>query len=247
MGRGSSQRQVEEAIKYASIRYKRKLHTENEIFDKEIDAFCNYNESSRIALELHNIESRAYELYRTIIDIEREELHIEDQYKIGNYNDLQECLQRWNSKDASDNFNAERFYDENNSILDDLINKWKLAKEKRIIVTANAGYGKTHYMCATAERLSKEMNTYLLFGSKFTAGKEFAEQLIELMNIGNKTLADLNDKAKNSNENAIIIIDAINEGADNLFWQRAIRLICSDYNKFENIKFILLFEKMNLM
>lgn len=243
LGRGSSQRQVEEAIKYASIRYKRKLHTENEIFDKEIDAFCNYNESSRIALELHNIESRAYELYRTIIDIEREELHIEDQYKIGNYNDLQECLQRWNSKDASDNFNAERFYDENNSILDDLINKWKLAKEKRIIVTANAGYGKTHYMCATAERLSKEMNTYLLFGSKFTAGKEFAEQLIELMNIGNKTLADLNDKAKNSNENAIIIIDAINEGADNLFWQRAIRLICSDYNKFENIKFIFTFRE----
>ena len=38
-------------------------------------------------------------------------------------------------------------------------------------------------------------------------------------------------------------IDAINEGADNLFWQRAIRLICSDYNKFENIKFIFTFRE----
>lgn len=243
LGRGSSQRQVEEAIKYASIRYIRKLHTENEIFDKEIDAFCNYNESCQITLKLHNIESQAYELYRTIIDSESEELPEEERYKIGDYDYLQECIQRWNSKDNSDNFNAKRFYDENNSILNDLINKWKLAKEKRIIVTANAGYGKTHHMCATAERLSKEMNTYLLFGSKFTAGKEFAEQLIKLMNIGNKTLADLNDKAKNSNENAIIIIDAINEGADNLFWQRAIRLICSDYNKLENIKFIFTFRE----
>jgi hypothetical protein len=176
-----------------------------------IDAFSNYNESSRIALELYNIESQAYKLYRTIIDSESKKLHIEDQYKIGNYNDLQKCLQRWNSKDNSDNFNAKRFYNENNTVLDSLIKKWYLSKEKRIIVTANAGYGKTHYMCATAERLSKEMNTYLLFGSKFTASKEFAKQLIELMNIGNKTLADLNDKAKNSNENAIIIIDAIND------------------------------------
>ena len=243
LGRGSSQRQVDEAIKYASIRYKRELHIDNEMFDKEIDAFCNYNESCQIKLKLHNIESRAYELYRTIIDIESEELSIEEQYKIGDYNYLQECLQRWNGKDTSDNFNAKRFYDENSSILSGLINKWKLAKEKRIIVTANAGYGKTHYMCATAERLSKEMNTYLLFGSKFTIGKEFAEQLIELMNIGNKTLSDLNDKAKNSNENAIIIIDAINEGADNLFWQRAVRFICSDYNKFENIKFIFTFRE----
>lgn len=243
LGRGASQRQVYEATKYASIRYKRELHIDNEVFDKEIDAFSNYNESCQITSKLHNIESQAYELYRTIIDSESEELPEEEQYKIGDYDYLQECLQRWNGKDNSDNFNAKRFYDENNTVLDSLIKKWYLSKEKRIIVTANAGYGKTHYMCATAERLSKEMNTYLLFGSKFTASKEFAEQLIELMNIGNKTLADLNDKAKSLNENAIIIIDAINEGADNAFWQRAVRLICSDYNNYENIKFIFTFRE----
>lgn len=48
------------------------------------------------------------------------------------------------------------------------------------------------------------------------------------MNIGNKTLADLDDKAKKSNENAIIIIDAINEGADNIFWKRALMTISNE-------------------
>lgn len=33
--------------------------------------------------------------------------------------------------------------------------------------------GKTHYMCATAQRLSQRMNVYLLFGSRFNTIEDF--------------------------------------------------------------------------
>ena len=236
LGRGTSQKQVEEAVRYASIRYNRDLHIRDINFDEKINAFCNYDEISQITSKLKNIESQAYNLY---IDSENEDL----QYKKGNYGDLKKYLRIWNSKDTSNNFDAKRFYEGNYDTLEDLIYKWELGRRNRMIVTANAGYGKTHYMCATAERLSKKMNTYLLFGSKFIVGKKFSEQLIEMMGLGNKTLEELNDKAKCLNENAIIIIDAINEGADNAFWQIAVNSINNEYEKFQNIKFIFTFRE----
>lgn len=231
LGRGTCQKQIKEAVNYASIRYKRELHVGNNEFDEIINAICDRNKITQITLKLQNIESQAYNVYHDAI--QKESL-----YQIGDYDNLPQCLQRWNNYKNNPNF-----YNENYTKLSKLLKDCEIAKKKRIIVTANAGYGKTHYMCATAERLSKKMNTYLLFGSKFTASKEFSEQLIEMMNIGNKTLADLDDKAKKSNENAIIIIDAINEGADNIFWKRALMTISNEYDKFENIKFMLTFRK----
>ena len=58
-----------------------------------------------------------------------------------------------------------------------LIERNKLANTSVFLLKGNAGMGKTHYLCATAERLCKEMNVYLLFGSQFVENLEFESQL----------------------------------------------------------------------
>lgn len=234
LGRGTSQRQVADAVLYASIRYNRDLHIANSYFDKEIDIFSSYKRREEIQSKLKDIETKSLKLYG-------EEAKTNTDYKIGEYNKLPIYMRSGDSKDQSVDFKAKNFYNTNYPQLSKLIDQWNLTKEKRIVITANAGYGKTHYMCAIAERLSKNKNVYLLFGSRFTGDKEFQKQLQEMMHIGDHTLIELNHKMKDRHEITVIIIDAINEGADDAFWQRAKNIIENDYNLFENIKFIITF------
>ena len=77
--------------------------------------------------------------------------------------------------------------------------------------------GKTHYVCATAERLCKDMNVYLLFGSRFTEALDFETQLCEMMCLKGNDIKRLNNEMLIENTNALIIIDALNEGATESF------------------------------
>ena len=53
------------------------------------------------------------------------------------------------------------------------------------MINAEAGMGKTHYMCATAQRLSQRMNVYLLFGSRFNTIEDFDLQLVRMSGMKN--------------------------------------------------------------
>ena len=114
---------------------------------------------------------------------------------------------------------------------------------KVLLINAEAGMGKTHYMCAIAQRLSQRMNVYLLFGSKFDQQEDFELQFLKMSNLSNKSLTDLDEAMQQQNSNALFIVDAINEGATNVFWNTALKSLDSIISGLNNIRVIVTYRK----
>lgn len=239
LGRGSSQRQVEKAISYVALRYNRELHVSDDRLDKDIDLFANL-QIENIEDELHNIEK----------DVLKDSLKIDENnsikdcltnYKKGDFYGLYKQLKRLKGefveRDMSDE--TKSFFKNEFPKLHPLIEIHGKANESIKILKGNAGMGKTHYLCATAERLCKDMNVYLLFGSRFVENRDFESQLYELMGIGGYDLQKLNDKMQQENANALIMIDALNEGATENFWNEAISFMEQLLKKCKHIKLII--------
>ena len=86
--------------------------------------------------------------------------------KKGYYEDLLEKLYDWRNEHEEKEFTSFtlKFFKGPFSELPTLIEQWKRSKNQMVLFRGKAGMGKTHYVCATAERLCKKMNVYLLFG-----------------------------------------------------------------------------------
>lgn len=237
LGRGTSQRQVANSIKFAALRYNKMLHVAHKNFDNKLDRFCKIDEELRLTEELRELEES---IFNTLRGIELKTDLIK--YTKGDYDSLPVLIGDIRRKvdgriDNQQDIDLEELYKK----IKYLLPEWHASKENRLVIMGNAGMGKTHYVCATAERLSEDMNVYLLFGSMFSAVLDFQEQLTSFMKIGNKSLSDLNEKMNEINENALIIIDAINEGATDAFWSRAIKWIDGNTDSLVRIKFIITF------
>ena len=233
-GRGASQRQVEKALSYASLRYNKNLHVENKPLNEEVKLFALREKRVEIEKELLRIELDAIKSFRT--DLAK--------YRKGDYESLFGIMKEWrtnnpdNSKWTSD---EKIFFEKAYTELQSNIDKWGRSKKQIVVFRGNAGMGKTHYVCDTAKRLCESMNVYLLFGSRFTGSKEFEVQLYEMMGISGKGLEALNDQMVIENSNALIIIDALNEGATDGFWQMAMRRMCCLLKKCDRLKLMVTF------
>ena len=52
--------------------------------------------------------------------------------------------------------------------LQDVQDKEMLSKRRLLYITGDAGYGKTHHLCHITNKLCKEVNIYLFFGTEFS-------------------------------------------------------------------------------
>lgn len=235
-GRGTSQRQVEKAVGYVALRYNRNLHVGNSGFDEEVNMFALRQYRLCKEKDIKEIE------YKAIISFGKE-LVI---YRKGDYDMLFTMLRIW----RNNNPNSERwspdikdFYRDEYPKLQPLINKWRLGKNQIVLAKGKAGMGKTHYVCATAERLCKEMNVYLLFGSRFSEDQDFESQLCSMMGIGENALQKLNDKMMEEESNALIIIDALNEGATENFWNVAMKRMETLLKQYDRLKLLITYRE----
>ena len=231
-GRGTSQRQVEKAVGYAALRYNRNLHVGNSDFDEEVNMFALRQYRLDKEKDVKKIE------YKAIISFGKELV----KYRKGDYDILFTMLRIW----RNNNPNSERwspdikdFYRDEYPKLQLLIDKWRLGKNQIVLAKGKAGMGKTHYVCATAERLCKEMNVYLLFGSRFSEDQDFESQLCSMMGIGENALQKLNGKMMEENSNALIIIDALNEGATENFWNVAMKRMETLLKLYDRLKLLI--------
>lgn len=231
-GRGTSQRQVEKAVGYAALRYNRNLHIGNSGFDEEVNMFALRQYRLYKEKVIKEIE------YKAIISFGKELV----KYRKGDYDMLFTMLRIW----RNNNPNSERwspdikdFYRYEYPKLQPLIDKWRLGKNQIVLAKGKAGMGKTHYVCATAERLCKEMNVYLLFGSRFSEDQDFESQLCSMMGIGENALQKLNGKMMEENSNALIIIDALNEGATENFWNVAMKRMETLLKLYDRLKLLI--------
>ena len=237
-GRGTSQRQVEKAIGYAALRYNRDLHVGNAKMDEALDLFALRLSRVNVEKELKQIESDALTYHFDFSDILQG-------YQRGYYEDLLEKLYDWQNEHEEKEFTSFtlKFFQDPFSKLPTLIEQWKRSKNQMVLFRGKAGMGKTHYVCATAERLCKKMNVYLLFGSRFSENQDFETQLYSMMGIGENALQKLNDKMKEEESNALIIIDALNEGATESFWNVAMKRMETLLKQNDRLKLLITYRE----
>lgn len=241
LGRGTSQRQVNKAIGYASLRYNPDLHVANTEIDYKIDLFAVREVQTALFDRLAKIENRALSIayIRTRLS----------NYHNGDYAGLYYQLENIRvGYDEDNNGNSkkgypEKFFQEEFPLLGSDIEHIHYCQSKLLMVNAEAGMGKTHYMCATAQRLSQRMNVYLLFGSRFNSQEDFEPQLTRMAGMENKSLKDLDEAMEEQHSNALIIIDAINEGATSEIWNMALKDLELKVNELRNLRVIITYRK----
>ena len=239
LGRGSSQRQINNAIEYAALRYNADLHVANKELDDKIDLFAVKEVQNVLYERLFKQESAALSIDYLLKHLPK--------YKRGEYENLYYYLEdiyvNYDKDEADQKEYITKFFQEELPRLEDDIKRMHYCQKKILMINAEAGMGKTHYMCATAQRLSQRMNVYLLFGSRFNTIEDFDLQLVRMSGMKNKSLEDLDDAMEEQHSNALIIIDAINEGATNVFWNTALRSLESKINELRNLRVIVTYRK----
>lgn len=235
LGRGKCQQQVQNAIRYASLRYNDELHIPNTGLDQAIDVFARKEARDKMVKRIIDTENHAMSF-----EAISKKLPPQNQIKKLSYRHLYYLISRiyTNLSKEDKPIVLDKFFDDEYFVLQDFVDF--LAEHENIKVLyigADAGMGKTHYMCATANRLVRYMNVYLLFGSKFTSG-DFDSQLLNMMGIDGKSLQELDEKMIRQNQNALIIIDAINEGATDIFWKQALNNLTNEIDSLSNIRLI---------
>jgi hypothetical protein len=99
----------------------------------------------------------------------------------------------------------------------------RLASANFMILSGDAGTGKTHLLCDIAkQRLSKGLPTVLLMGQRFTGSNTPWSQALQQMDLAelavDEFIGALEAAAQAANCRALFLIDAINEGAGRLIW-----------------------------
>ncbi|PZM84741.1 MAG: hypothetical protein DKT66_08950 [Candidatus Melainabacteria bacterium] len=100
----------------------------------------------------------------------------------------------------------------------------EVTEYKALLITGQAGSGKTHILCDFAkQRVNAGLPTVLLYGEQFKdedPWQQICTQL-QLSNIGaDELLLALESAGQARQERALIIIDGLNEGAGKTLWQK---------------------------
>ena len=233
-GRGKSQRQVANAIKLAGNRYNPKLHQDNSSISGQLNNFINTKEYTSLIKKYNYLKDWFTSSKRSFYT---ETLPIIKLYK--NKDEYGDLWPFFDLAENSDKYDEKKFYEEYLPIYQNLNDQLCDYYKKVIILRGNAGCGKTHFLCHEAEKLSDQINVYLLFGSQFTPSKGIVDQICDLLQFERNGLFLLDDKMKQNNSDALLIIDALNEGADDIYWKQQLLVLYRTLKKFNNIKLIL--------
>ena len=112
-----------------------------------------------------------------------------------------------------------------------IYNEYNYYGKQFLIIKGKAGTGKTHSICHFIQKEQYRSNVYLLFGTDFNATDDIRKQICTLLGLpSNNGLKELSMQLEEWNSGAVIIIDALNEGANDNFWKHELRILF-DYLK----------------
>nr|MDO8085681.1 hypothetical protein [Candidatus Sigynarchaeum springense] len=122
-------------------------------------------------------------------------------------------------------------------------NELSLANSRELLITGEAGVGKTHFFCDIVKRREKEgLLSILLFGGQFSFGEPW-KQICELLGgvPKNQTdlLVNLSLSAEISGKPVIIFIDALNETSPRRTWVLFLARFLLEARAFKNVKICL--------
>ena len=99
----------------------------------------------------------------------------------------------------------------------------EIENESLMIISGDAGMGKTHLLCDVAKRRVKEsLPTVLLMGQRFTTTDDPWSQVLSHLGLNRVSIEEfvgaLEEAAQNAGHRALFMIDAINEGQGRTIW-----------------------------
>lgn len=241
-GRRKSQSQIYDAIKLAGNRYNPILHQDISNFSAKLYNFINKDGYEKVKEECERLKKWFLSPQRSFKDKVQRILEQNEEYKRESTSFKEEYDELWSFFELSENSNKidkRNFYEDKLPIYQNFYEKINDYHKKVIIVSGNTGCGKTHFLCHEAEKLCKQINVYLLFGSQFTAPEGIISQICNLLHFDGTSLLLLDDKMKQNNSIALLIIDALNEGAEDSYWEKQLPVLYETVKNCRNIKLIL--------
>lgn len=167
---------------------------------------------------IHDINEQCYEFQGLISEAERK-----DEETSGKKHDEYSSKYRTESNDLhrllNSTYEIRKFLNSDSS---------KCSNNPFLLLTGEAGTGKTHLLCAIAEeRLKNNFPTFLFLAEEINTQDPWKSILKEVGAAGSADdfLKDLNEFASRKKVRALIIIDAINEAPLRVLWERLIKSI----------------------
>ena len=128
------------------------------------------------------------------------------------------------------------------NLRDWMINYYSLSYEKFLLITGEAGIGKTHTIVDFAKRrLKTGGKSVVLFGDRFNGNEELWERILKQLSLSrdfskDEFLEALNIWGRITQKPVIIFIDALNETKPFGYWSKYLKIIIEDIKKYEWLK-----------
>lgn len=219
----------EEAILKAGNRYMPDLHTPNPTYLQIVHDFVTRN--------VYEIRSRRIKDIETnVLNWSTVRLYDDKIYQEGDYSQLCRAAEVWTLSKNNSTYREQLA--SASRMLKDYYEKYRLSESCFLYVTGVAGTGKTHLSCSVVRDLLKTHNAYLLFGSMFNNQEDCFTQLLVNLGFDVERLEQLNNSCRLKNENAVVIIDALNEGAGDQYWKTNLGILLKKLAPYGYIKLI---------
>lgn len=119
----------------------------------------------------------------------------------------------------------------------------EIINQPYLVIKGDGGIGKSHLLADHAKKLQKKGHIIFLFlGQHFSSKEHPFKQIFEFIEYkGNSDdfLFEINNRAKKSKKNAVILIDALNEGQGKYFWKEYIIDFLMKIKKYPHISLVM--------
>lgn len=246
-GIGTCIKAAEKSLQKMSSRYCKELHVEDDDFDEFVRLFCGLG----VKEEQDKLHSHFISWYQTLPQGYKEfcdnYTHFKH-YLNTNIRDKDfywdiECIATAKDPIYSEETYIKAYYlNTFQALLDELRvvqDAEQISKEKYLYISADAGYGKTHHLCHITQKICKETNIYLFFGTEFNTSSDPLRTIAGIRNWEDENyLKALNDEVASKGRYAIFVLDALNEGEGTFFWNEKLSQLINTLDTYPNIKLI---------
>ena len=252
-GLGTCAKYILEAQEQAGSRYSHDLQVDDKDTERIISRFAGigFDDDLEIIANSYKKFSETTREVKKKTEIEKfKKKYVDNQILTNEF--VEELYQLKNLRDKSySDSSVHLFTAKEREQISDIISKakqylrmQKYLDEKGLAIVGDAGCGKTFTLCKISEKLCKKENAYLLFGTDFSASEMPLETILRKFKWKQSNSFDLlNDKMQKEGKFAILIIDAINEGAGMYFWQEKLPTLLNQIRKWSRIKIIVSIRK----
>lgn len=158
------------------------------------------------------------------------------------YRELEQLINEWDAKCQSDKKLKGLIYNSLNKLSRDFREYFSYPPNV-LVVMGNAGVGKTQQMCHLARTCNHDnsAHVYLLAGTDFNTSSSttIEEQIAMICKFEDADYLDkLNDKAKDQGKTCFFVIDALNEGLNDKYWEDYLSNFALKISTFSNLALI---------